>query len=138
MGKYDECPSGSEHNNHIGALEPRGESETVERITGKPAASCTMCGAEAHAADYLCSAAEKAGMPDPGRSRPGELDEGGEAMAPEFLCHCPAEHASHFCQLKNAGKFQEMKALSIHPVVSCLLCDELSDSSDHVCSPVEL
>lgn len=58
-------------------------------------------------------------------------------MEPNFLCHCQEEHETHLCQLKKEGKIQEMKAISKDPAVSCLLCEELADSADHVCSPVE-
>jgi hypothetical protein len=59
-------------------------------------------------------------------------------MEPDYLCHCKEEHETHLCQLKKKGKIVEMKALAKDPAVSCLLCNESADSSDRVCSPIEL
>ena len=59
-------------------------------------------------------------------------------MEPNVSCHCPEEHNAHLCQLKKEGKIQEIKSMSKDPAFSCLLCEELANSADHVCSPLEL
>ena len=97
-----------------------------------------LCEAEVNSSDSVCSAVKIFSSLEHELVRTDESDNAEMIMEPDFLCQCPAEHETHICRLKKAGKMQEMKAMSKEPVVSCLLCEELADSADHVCSPVEL
>ena len=59
-------------------------------------------------------------------------------MGPDSLCNCPKDHDNHLCHLKKERKLQEFMAKKEDPAVYCLLCEELANSAEHVCSPVEL
>ena len=68
---------------------------------------------------------------------PDDTDEGA-GMEPSFLCHDEETHGVHICQLKQRGAAAaEIKHFAKDPRVSCLLCEALANSADHVCSPVE-
>lgn len=132
------CTCESMHGGHICELELKGEMDTIRKITSDPVVSCMLCGAEANSSDSVCSAVEIFSSFKHEPVRTDESDNAEMIMEPDFLCQCPAEHETHLCRLKKEGNLQEMKAMSKEPVVSCLLCEELADSADHVCSPVEL
>lgn len=58
-------------------------------------------------------------------------------MEPNFLCHEEEHHENHLCQLRKRGNAIMIKSLAKDPKISCLLCESLANSADHVCSPVE-
>ena len=60
-----------------------------------------------------------------------------DSMEPNFLCHDEEFHETHICQLRKKGATTEIKHFARDPKVSCLLCEGLANSADHVCSPVE-
>lgn len=62
----------------------------------------------------------------------------GQEKEPNFLCHDEENHTAHICQLKNIQPTSEIKHRAQYPKVSCLLCESLANSADHVCSPVTL
>lgn len=58
-------------------------------------------------------------------------------MELNLLCHDEQTHEGHICQLRKRGQAMEIKHLAKDPKISCLLCETLANSADHVCSPVE-
>jgi hypothetical protein len=75
-------------------------------------------------------------VPDLPRGSNHESKEDG--MEPNYLCHDEETHGVHICQLKKKGAAADIKHFAKDPTVSCLLCEAVANSADHVCSPVEL
>jgi len=136
MGTDKTCTCETKHAGHICELELRDEMDKISRITNDSVVSCASCGAEANSSEYVCSPVEIYRESIPEQLRDIEFSK--KDQIPDFLCHCTEEHENHLCQLRKDGKIQEVKKMSKDPAVSCLLCEEIADSADHVCSPVKL
>lgn len=51
------------------------------------------------------------------------------------LCTNPENHKVHLCELKTAGKSEEVAALEVNPQFVCNNCGNKSNSEGSLCAP---
>ena len=56
----------------------------------------------------------------------------------EKTCKCETKHAGHICELELRGEMNKIMKITNDSVVSCASCGAEANSSEYVCSPVEI
>ena len=59
-------------------------------------------------------------------------------MASDETCKCEAKHTGHICELELRGEIDKILKITNDSVVSCASCGAEANSSEYVCSPVEI
>jgi len=59
-------------------------------------------------------------------------------MGTDKTCTCETKHAGHICELELRDEMDKISRITNDSVVSCASCGAEANSSEYVCSPVEI
>lgn len=59
-------------------------------------------------------------------------------MGTDDRCKCSGKHNGHICELDIRGELGTIKKITDDSVVYCASCGAEANSSEYVCSPIEI